>query len=37
MAPLFGAADKLGLNLEKHKGPVEMLVVDHIEKIPSEN
>ena len=34
---LFGAVKELGLRLEKHKGPVEMLVVDHIEKIPTEN
>jgi bla regulator protein BlaR1 len=34
---LFGAIKELGLKLEKHKGPVEMLVVDHIEKIPTEN
>jgi uncharacterized protein (TIGR03435 family) len=27
----------LGLKLEKHKGPVEMLVVDHIERTPTEN
>jgi len=27
----------LGLKLEKHKGPVEMLVVDSIEKTPTEN
>src|SRR5262249_21336003 len=34
---LFGAIRELGLRLEKHKGPVEMLVVDHIEKTPIEN
>jgi len=34
---LFSAVKALGLKLEKHKGPVEMLVVDHIEKIPTEN
>ncbi|MDR3704093.1 MAG: TIGR03435 family protein, partial [Candidatus Sulfopaludibacter sp.] len=27
----------LGLKLEKHRGPVEMLVVDSIEKTPTEN
>lgn len=36
-ANLAGAMKELGLKLEKHKGPVEMLVVDHIEKIPTEN
>jgi bla regulator protein BlaR1 len=36
--PLFAAIqESLGLKLEKHKGPVEMLVVDHIEKTPTEN
>jgi bla regulator protein blaR1 len=34
---LFSAVKALGLKLEKHKGPVEMLVVDHIEKTPTEN
>jgi bla regulator protein BlaR1 len=29
--------EQLGLKLEKRKGPVEMLVIDHIEKVPSEN
>jgi bla regulator protein blaR1 len=29
--------EELGLKLEKQKGPVEMLVVDHIEKEPVEN
>ena len=38
-APSLLAAiqENLGLKLEKHKGPVEMLVVDHIEKNPTEN
>jgi bla regulator protein BlaR1 len=36
--PLFAAIqESLGLRLEKHKGPVEMLVVDHIERTPTEN
>ncbi|HWB86462.1 MAG TPA: M56 family metallopeptidase [Bryobacteraceae bacterium] len=34
---LFGAIKELGLELDKHKGPVEMLVIDHIEKIPTES
>jgi uncharacterized protein (TIGR03435 family) len=28
---------KLGLQLERHKGPVETLVVDHVEKTPAAN
>ena len=35
---LFAAIqESLGLRLEQHKGPVEMLVVDRIEKTPTEN
>jgi uncharacterized protein (TIGR03435 family) len=29
--------EKLGLKLEASKGPVEMLVIDHVEKVPTEN
>lgn len=29
--------EQLGLRLEAKKGPVEFLVVDHIEKLPTEN
>ena len=29
--------EQLGLNLEGRKGPVEILVVDHVEKAPTEN
>jgi uncharacterized protein (TIGR03435 family) len=29
--------EKLGLKLEAVKGPVEILVIDHIEKAPTEN
>ena len=29
--------EQLGLKIEKRKGPVHMLVVDHVEKKPSEN
>jgi uncharacterized protein (TIGR03435 family) len=35
---LFDAVqDQLGLKIEKRKGPVQMLVVDHVEKKPTEN
>jgi uncharacterized protein (TIGR03435 family) len=35
---LFGAVQsQLGLKLEAKKGPVELVVVDHIEKTPAEN
>jgi uncharacterized protein (TIGR03435 family) len=34
---LFTAIDKVGLKLESRKAPVEMIVVDHLEKTPTEN
>jgi uncharacterized protein (TIGR03435 family) len=34
---VFAALQKLGLRLTAAKGPVEVLVVDHIDKRPSEN
>jgi uncharacterized protein (TIGR03435 family) len=34
---LFNALEKLGLKLESRKAPVEVLVIDHAEKTPSEN
>jgi len=34
---LFHAIEELGLKLEKHRGAAEILVVDHIEKVPTEN
>jgi uncharacterized protein (TIGR03435 family) len=34
---LFSAVKELGLRLEKRRGPVEMLVVDRIEKTPTGN
>jgi uncharacterized protein (TIGR03435 family) len=29
--------EQLGLRLEAKKGPVDFLVVDHIEKLPTDN
>jgi uncharacterized protein (TIGR03435 family) len=29
--------EQLGLKLEARKGPVEMLVIDHVERVPTEN
>lgn len=38
VASLFEALrDELGLRLERQKGPVEFLVVDHAERLPTEN
>jgi uncharacterized protein (TIGR03435 family) len=35
---IFGAVQaQLGLKMEPKKGPVEMIVIDHIEKTPTEN
>jgi bla regulator protein blaR1 len=35
---LFAALQEaLGLKLEKHKGPVETLVIDHVDHVPTEN
>ena len=34
---LFNALETLGLKLERRKAPIEVLVIDHIEKIPSDN
>jgi uncharacterized protein (TIGR03435 family) len=29
--------EQLGLKLEQKKGPVDLLVIDHLEKVPTEN
>ena len=34
---LFAAVDRAGLKVEPRKAPVEMIVVDHLERIPTEN
>jgi len=34
---IFAAVQKLGLKLEPRKAPVETIVVDHLEKTPTEN
>jgi uncharacterized protein (TIGR03435 family) len=34
---IFESVDKLGLKLEARKGPLETIVVDHLEKAPTEN
>jgi uncharacterized protein (TIGR03435 family) len=35
--PMLVAVEQMGLKLEPQKDQVEMLVVDHIEKVPTEN
>lgn len=37
LAPLFPAVETLGLRLERQKGPIETIIVEHIEKTPTEN
>jgi uncharacterized protein (TIGR03435 family) len=34
---VFASVEKLGLKLEPAKAPVQQLVVDHAEKMPTEN
>jgi len=34
---IFQSVQKMGLKLEPKKAPVEILVVDHLDKLPTEN
>ena len=34
---IFGAVEQMGLKLASKKGPVDMIVVDRVEKVPTEN
>ncbi len=34
---IFNTVQKLGLRLEARKSPIDTIVIDHIEKTPSEN
>jgi uncharacterized protein (TIGR03435 family) len=34
---IYTSLDKLGLRLERSKAPVEQLIVDHVEKVPTSN
>jgi uncharacterized protein (TIGR03435 family) len=34
---VFSAIDRLGLRLERRRAPVPVLVVDHLERVPTEN
>lgn len=34
---LYRSIDKMGLKLEERKAPVKQLIVDHVEKMPTEN
>jgi uncharacterized protein (TIGR03435 family) len=36
-ATVSDALDKLGLKLEKSRAKVDRLIVDHVEKMPTEN
>jgi uncharacterized protein (TIGR03435 family) len=34
---LLGALEKVGLKLETRKAPLEVLVIDHVLRVPTEN
>ncbi len=34
---IFSSIKKLGLELQKRKGPVEHLIIDHVERVPTDN
>jgi uncharacterized protein (TIGR03435 family) len=34
---LFAAVEKLGLKMESAKAPLDVLVIDHMSKTPTEN
>ncbi len=36
-AVVFGSVEKLGLKLEQRKGQVDTMIIDHLEKTPTEN
>jgi len=37
MSAIFKSMDKMGLKLEEHKEPLADIIVDHVEKSPTEN
>jgi uncharacterized protein (TIGR03435 family) len=34
---IFSSLQQMGLKLEPRKAPVDLIVVDHVEKVPTEN
>jgi uncharacterized protein (TIGR03435 family) len=34
---IFTTVQKLGLKLDPRKAPIDLIVIDHIEKMPTEN
>ncbi len=34
---IFSSVKKLGLELQKRKGPIDRLVIDHVERVPTDN